>query len=179
MYTPKERLMRSRSERIIAGVAGGIAQYLSIDPVITRLAFIALMFTGVGVLLYPILWVIMPQEGAQKPAPEQAFDEMQQHARRVEDEVRVAFDQRRPRYDSGTGAPLDSEFEVPINNLGDQPAAEAAGAPTSRQRQVGILLLGIGVMIVLSMVIGPMFGKLLFPIVLIGAGILMLQRQRA
>src|SRR5258707_15855881 len=73
MYTPTQRLMRSRTEKVIAGVAGGIGQYLAIDPVIVRLAFAALCLTGVGVLLYPILWLVMPLEGSPTPAPEQAL----------------------------------------------------------------------------------------------------------
>lgn len=62
MNNPTQRLMRSRNEKIIAGVAGGIAQYLAVDPVFVRLAFVALASTGVGLLVYPLLWVIMPQE---------------------------------------------------------------------------------------------------------------------
>jgi len=58
MYNPTQRLMRSRTDKVIAGVAGGIGQYLAIDPVIVRLAFVALCFTGVGILLYPVLWLI-------------------------------------------------------------------------------------------------------------------------
>ncbi len=69
MCTPTQRLMRSRSEKVLAGVAGGIGQYLAIDPVIVRLAFAALCLTGVGVLLYPILWLVMPLEGSQGPRP--------------------------------------------------------------------------------------------------------------
>jgi len=52
MNNPTQRLMRSRTDKVIAGVAGGIGQYLAIDPVIVRLAIVALCFTGVGVLLY-------------------------------------------------------------------------------------------------------------------------------
>src|SRR5687767_11518809 len=80
MYNPTQRLMRSRTDKVIAGVAGGIGQYMAIDPVIVRLAFVALCFTGVGVLLYPVLWLIMPVEGASGAAPNQAFDEMRQQA---------------------------------------------------------------------------------------------------
>ncbi len=82
MYNPTQRLMRSRTDKVIAGVAGGIGQYLAIDPVIVRLAFVALCFTGVGVLLYPVLWLIMPVEGGQRATPDQVFDEMRQQAAR-------------------------------------------------------------------------------------------------
>src|SRR5689334_18916007 len=100
MYNPTQRLMRSRTDKVIAGVAGGIGQYLAIDPVIVRLAFVALCFTGVGILLYPVLWLIMPVEGSQRATPDQAFDEMRQQAQRVSNEVREVFvSQRRPRFD--------------------------------------------------------------------------------
>ena len=118
MYNPTQRLMRSRTDKVIAGVAGGIGQYLAIDPVIVRLAFVALAFTGVGVLLYPVLWLIMPIEGGQRPAPDQVFDEMRQQAQRVGDEVREVFvSARRPRYDPMTGQPADPDAEIPINNV--------------------------------------------------------------
>lgn len=56
-----KRLYRSRDHRVLGGVAGGIATYFDIDPVIVRLAFVALtVFNGVGALLYLALWVLVP-----------------------------------------------------------------------------------------------------------------------
>src|SRR5690349_17999061 len=146
MYTPTQRLMRSRSDKIIAGVASGIGQYLAVDPVIVRLAFVALCLTGVGVLLYPILWLVMPLEGSQGPAPAQAFDEMRQQAMRVGDEAREIFvapgsTPRRPRFDPMTGQPIDPESEIPINNVA------SGGTPVDprarRNQLLGIILLGL------------------------------------
>lgn len=57
------RLMRSTNERMIAGVCGGIASYLGIDPVLVRLAFLLLIPAGgIGVPLYIILTIVMPNE---------------------------------------------------------------------------------------------------------------------
>lgn len=57
------RLTRSSDERMVAGVCGGLAQYLEIDPVFVRLAFILLLFaTGIGLPIYIILWVVMPED---------------------------------------------------------------------------------------------------------------------
>jgi phage shock protein C len=55
------RLMRSRDDRIIGGVCGGLAQYFNVDPVIVRviMAVIAIM-GGTGILLYLILWAVVP-----------------------------------------------------------------------------------------------------------------------
>lgn len=59
------RLMRSRTEVIIAGVCGGLAEYFAIDPVIVRLIFVLVTLTsGLGLLIYPILWLVMPKAGA-------------------------------------------------------------------------------------------------------------------
>jgi phage shock protein C len=59
------RLMRSRTEVIVAGVCGGLAEYFAIDPVIVRLIFVLVTLTsGIGLLVYPILWLVMPKAGA-------------------------------------------------------------------------------------------------------------------
>ena len=56
------RLYRSGKEKIIAGVCGGIAEYLKIDPVLIRLIWVALILTGgIGIPLYFIAWVIIPR----------------------------------------------------------------------------------------------------------------------
>jgi phage shock protein C len=58
-----KRLYRSNNEKMIAGVCGGLAHYMGLDPTIVRLVFILLMFTPpAGVLIYLILWLITPQE---------------------------------------------------------------------------------------------------------------------
>jgi phage shock protein C len=61
------RLTRSRSDRMLAGVCGGLADYFGIDPVFIRLAFVlfeVLTAGAGGILLYVILWAIMPEEGS-------------------------------------------------------------------------------------------------------------------
>jgi phage shock protein C len=48
---------------MVAGVAGGIAQYVAVDPVVVRIIFVALaLFGGGGILLYLICWLLMPEE---------------------------------------------------------------------------------------------------------------------
>ncbi len=56
------RLTRSSTDKIIAGVCGGLAEYLEINPVLVRLAFLVLFFaSGIGFPIYLILWIVMPQ----------------------------------------------------------------------------------------------------------------------
>ncbi len=63
-----KRLYRSKEHRVIAGVCGGIAEYFNIDPVIPRIiAILTLLPGGVpGILLYLILWLIIPAKPNEK-----------------------------------------------------------------------------------------------------------------
>ena len=47
---------------MIGGVAGGIAEYFDIDPVIVRIIFVCALFFGAGILAYILLWIIIPEE---------------------------------------------------------------------------------------------------------------------
>lgn len=62
--TPK--LYRSRSQRVLAGVCGGIAQYLNIDVTLVRvIAFVMLVFVGMSLWVYIIMWIVVPQQPLQ------------------------------------------------------------------------------------------------------------------
>ena len=61
-----KRLYRSKTHKVIGGVAGGLGEYLDIDPVLIRIAFIvALFFGGVGLLAYIIAWIIIPEQSRE------------------------------------------------------------------------------------------------------------------
>ena len=63
-----KKLYRSQVDKIIAGVAGGLAQYFEVDPMIVRLLFILItVIGGSGVLVYIILWMLLPRN-PQEPA---------------------------------------------------------------------------------------------------------------
>ena len=59
-----KRLYRVHEGRIVAGVCGGLAAYLGIDPTLVRLAFaLVTVFGGAGILLYLCAWILIPEEG--------------------------------------------------------------------------------------------------------------------
>jgi phage shock protein C len=63
MTTETRRLYRSQSQRMIGGVCGGLGDYLSVDPTIIRLLFVAAaIFGGHGLLLYLVLLLLVPVE---------------------------------------------------------------------------------------------------------------------
>ena len=63
MTTTERRLQKSRTDRMIDGVCGGIAAYFSIDPTLIRIVWVLLtLFGGSGVILYIAAMIIMPKE---------------------------------------------------------------------------------------------------------------------
>ncbi|MEO5616542.1 MAG: PspC domain-containing protein [Candidatus Eisenbacteria bacterium] len=65
MNAEPKRFYRSRKDKKIAGVCGGLAQYFGIDPVIPRIILLVLLLgAGVGLLAYIICWIVIPMEPA-------------------------------------------------------------------------------------------------------------------
>lgn len=64
MNNPRNALRRSRSDRVVAGVCGGLGAFFGIDPVWFRLGFLLALLPGgiPGLLPYAVLWIIMPSE---------------------------------------------------------------------------------------------------------------------
>ena len=60
------RLYRSRTDSVISGVAGGVAEYLDVDPSIVRVvwALLAIVTGGVFVVLYIVMWIVVPEAPA-------------------------------------------------------------------------------------------------------------------
>jgi phage shock protein PspC (stress-responsive transcriptional regulator) len=70
---------------MIGGVAGGLAEYSGIDPLLWRVGFVALAFAGgSGILVYLLLWLLMPADGRGAGSPEAAHDRLGRRRRSME-----------------------------------------------------------------------------------------------
>lgn len=59
-------LHRSRRNRMIAGVCGGLAEWLDWDPTVVRIAYVVVSVASAafpGILVYVVLWIVMPEAG--------------------------------------------------------------------------------------------------------------------
>lgn len=100
MNNSPKKLYRSKKEKILAGVAGGLAEYFGIEPLLVRVAFIILsLFQGVGILLYLILMILLPEEQGQenpdfdrKEKIEEFADEIGQRSRLFAEDVKQEFE---------------------------------------------------------------------------------------
>ena len=121
------RLYRTRDDRMIWGVCGGLAQYFAVDPAIVRVVMILLIFAnGLGILLYLVLAIVTPLE----PGPaEKAAD----------------------AHGDSAADPGGSAGEIPSAPRGQESVtgddAEARGSTYDRRRMaIGIILLAIGIL---------------------------------
>ena len=90
---PTKRILRSRQDRIVAGVAGGLAGYLNIDPLFVRLGFVVLgLFQGLGLLLYALLWLLIPNEDSLTT---ETRDQVRENVNEMRSTVERAFDRVR------------------------------------------------------------------------------------
>ena len=99
----EKRLYRSKTDRMLFGVCGGLGKYLGIDPTIIRVIFVLLAFTGFGILAYFVLAVIAPLEETQKTTPqgivEENAAEIKETATKLGNEIHDTFAGKRKETD--------------------------------------------------------------------------------
>ena len=153
------RLARSADDKVLGGVCSGLAHYFGIDPVIVRLIFVALVFAGgMSVLLYPVLWLIMPADQTGRPALAAGWQEMQEVGQQVKGQVQSALagGSAQPRFDPQTGQPVAT-----ISN---------------RNRLLGTILLGIGILMLASYFPGG--SSIAVALMILAGGAYLLRRGR-
>ncbi|MBC7220536.1 PspC domain-containing protein [Candidatus Bipolaricaulota bacterium] len=94
-----KRLYRRRKDALLGGVCGGIAEYLGVDPTLVRVVFAVLaVASGIGVLIYFLLWLLIPQEGEAPSEPRDAVragaEEIADRAKEFGKEVRASVARR-------------------------------------------------------------------------------------
>jgi phage shock protein C len=168
-----KRLVRDTRHGVIGGVAAGLGQYLNVDPVLVRLAFVLLFFAnGFGLLAYLICWVVVPRAEPTAPAvspaataaAEQGLDAVRAAGARVADEVRSAA--------HGVHAAAEN-------------ARAAAPDPARAQAVIGGLLVVSGALLLadnLGWLRWPYWANIetLWPLLLVGLGVgLIVKSQRS
>lgn len=93
-----KKLYRSRKDKMIGGVAGGLAEYFDVDPTLLRIIFIiTLFFGGTGFIAYLILWVVVPEEPFVIPVMDNAANtgEQKPPAENKDAQYQFAYEEQR------------------------------------------------------------------------------------
>jgi phage shock protein PspC (stress-responsive transcriptional regulator) len=92
MQSPGTQTFFRGSDRILGGVCSGLAEGFHVEALWVRLAFVVLTFiNGVGVLLYVVLWVLMPERAGYRPPGQNVFESMGADMKRAWADLRVQF----------------------------------------------------------------------------------------
>jgi phage shock protein PspC (stress-responsive transcriptional regulator)/F0F1-type ATP synthase assembly protein I len=161
----EKRLYRSCSDKLIGGVAAGIAEYFSIDPVIIRLIFVLLAFPGgIGIIFYIVAMVIIPED------PKCAKDKGE--------------DTKGKPLDNTRGKKIDEEkIKEKAKEFAEEIKSAAQNFSQNQQEKgnrldsrliFGLVILAIGVMFLFQNLLGFNVWSAFWPIILIiiGAAIL-------
>jgi phage shock protein PspC (stress-responsive transcriptional regulator) len=179
---------------MLGGVCGGLAHYFDVDPVLMRLAWVALTLLGVGITIpgYIVMWIIVPKEGeAERSRAElwrQNAGELADEARRLGADVRQAAGPP----SAATNVPAEATPPEPDAGLPpSEPLPPAAPAPLGgrpelerqrrRQTWAGLVLIALGLWLLANnlKLLWWLRGDLLWPLALLGVGAWLLYRQTA
>lgn len=193
----QSRLVRSRTDVVIAGVCGGLGEYFHVDPVIVRLIFVLVTLTsGIGIIIYPVLWIIMPKAPVPVVAdPAQSANAQNAAFARQAGEVQYAEVGSTTAGDAAaagahgqygapfagttadrpsTGQTIDLRLDPAAPPTTIQPVTPPA--PRRRLNWTGIILVGIGLLF-----LAEQFGidaDIVFPMLMIVLGGLLILRHR-
>ena len=157
----EKRLYRSRSDRMIWGVCGGLAKYFDLDPIIIRIITVLLIFaSGVGILAYIILAIVVPLESSEAAEPKgvikENVEEMKATASQLGDEIRATF-------------------------VSEEGTTKETAKARSRTRNVlGIILIVIGILFLLANfnLMWWLRWTYLWPLVVVAIGLLIIVSAR-
>ena len=168
------------TDRIVGGVCSGLAEGFHVEALWVRLAFVILTFiNGVGILLYVVLWVLMPEQAGYRAPGKTVFESMSSDVKRAWTDVRAQFGGTRP---ATTSAPVDPS---PLAASPDPPvpgqAVQAAPPPpqtTARNPSFifGAILIVIGIAFLVANT-GFVDWSVLWPAALVALGIGLLVRN--
>ncbi len=144
------KLYRSRKDKMIGGVAGGLAEYFDIDPTLVRILFVVTLFVGGGgFLAYIILWIVVPEEPFIFVTPDTSSAQ------------------------SAAGNTAD-----PASNPSPNPAEAYAEHYKNRRNLGGAVLIVIGVLFLMNNLMPRFHFGDFWPLILIAIGVGLLLKSR-
>jgi phage shock protein C len=198
------RLYRSRTDSVLGGVAGGVAEYLDVDPSIVRIvwAILAIVTGGIFLVLYIVMWIVVPEgtpgpympgPGAQPgwtppsggpPVPPPVAPVVGAPPAEVEAVAAPAEGEAAAPADAAVAAAPVPPAAVPPAEPGDVPPAPAAWTPPTHEHRhrrrgnagliFGIILVALGIWFLIDEYVPAFRSDLFWPIGLVVLGVILL-----
>lgn len=154
-FAHAKRLTRSRNERMLAGVCGGLAEFLGMDTTLMRVLWVVATFISGGVTLiaYPIFWLVMPESGRSTSAADDTFKDVEERVdpvvERIGGRVRETFNREpNPSDPAAAKRAKEQELENEILGISEEDLQGEHAAPKAKAQQRWLPLLGAGLITV-------------------------------
>ena len=185
-----KKLYRSRDDRMIAGVCGGLAEYFGVDSTLIRLAVLFIfLFQGIGLIAYLIAWLVMSEEPQYKRREKADSyyieDEKKSYSsgrenldRETRKEGKAADDEAREKAQDFNDEDLKQKEN--LNNENDYESRKyieggKEDKESRRRKLFAVILIGIGAIFLVDIWIPALYWERYWPLILIAAGILLLK----
>ncbi len=128
MQSPGTQTFYRGTDRILGGVCSGLAEGFHVEVLWVRVAFVVLVFiNGVGLLLYVVLWVLMPERAGYRPPGQNVFESMGADIKRAWADLKTQFGagptgaSTTPTGTAVSSTPVEAQAAVPSPSAGPQP----------------------------------------------------------
>ena len=157
----EKKLYRSRSDRMIWGVCGGLAKYFDVDPTIVRvIAVVSVFISGLGIIAYIILAIVVPLEGSKTAEPKETIKENVEEMKE-------------------TAGELGREIRSTLEGEKDE-SEEVAKVRHHHRNLFGIILVAVGIIFLLGSfnLFWWFHWSNLWPLILVAIGVLIILSTR-
>lgn len=197
----QKSLYRSATDRVVGGVAAGVAEYVEQDPALVRIVIglLVLVTGGAAAILYLVLWLVLPEgpaEGSTELGPSYLEQWLGEGRRRTPEPPPAATSDAAPvsaqaaAVAPGTASVAEeTPSEAPEPPSAPTPPQTASPAPAHAQAQtrsgglgaarwLGLLLIGVGALMLAVRYAPDVDAAMLWPLIIVGAGLLMIFRKK-
>ncbi len=167
--SPREKLTRSRSERMLGGVCGGVARNLDVDVTLMRLIWVlvTLMAGGLGLVAYLVLWLVVPDE----PGPVSSTNSPSPEPRAL---PAADGDSDVDSTASSNPDPEEGQEDPEAPHLAAESERSGRGPRFQGGRALGWILVGLGAFFLLQQLVPAFYWQKLWPLALIALGLVVL-----
>lgn len=165
-----KKLYRSRDDRMIAGVCGGLADYFNVDSSLVRLAVLFIfLFQGVGLIAYIIAWLVMSEEPVKNEyrMPDDYYIEDKKDPGNRDQEQKSESDQK-----------INEEYDArkkKEKEYYEQYQDQNSESSNNRRKLFAVIMILVGSIFLVDIWIPALYWEKYWPIILIAAGVLMLK----
>jgi phage shock protein PspC (stress-responsive transcriptional regulator) len=170
-----KKLYRSKNDRMIAGVCGGLADYFNVDSSLVRLAVLFIfLFQGIGLIAYIIAWLVMSEEPVKNEyrMPDDYYIEEQkkQESKNQQQSYKADTDQdRSENFNQENGTESEKEYYQQYHDQNKD------NSNNNRRKLFAVIMILVGSIFLIDIWVPDLYWERYWPLILIAAGALMLK----